>query len=185
MRNSPPMANASANSQSPSCIHARLPQRHQAIFAAFVPRERPQLAFFTPCCKKITQRNINFLLRELPSRRWLDAAVLRICVLFYCLKRAFNWSAAAIRLPRDYGNRLSVGIYLFAIVKSCALARPRRPNHSRAGLVSGEPDCQQEAAILPRRTAHGSVRLRQASAPVPSSGILLRAAPPARRAVCD
>jgi hypothetical protein len=33
MRNSPPVANASANYQSPRCIHARLPLRHQANFA--------------------------------------------------------------------------------------------------------------------------------------------------------
>jgi hypothetical protein len=62
-----------------------------------------------------------------------------------------------------------------------------RMGQRRAGLLlrqSPERGCQQEVAILPRRTAHGSVRLRQAPAPVPSNGIALRATPPVRRAVC-
>jgi len=126
-RNSPPSGQRVGDSQPPNSIHARLPLRHQANFAAFVPRERPQLAFFTPCCKKITQRNINFLSGELPFCRWLDATVLRICDRFYWLKRAFTCPRPRFDCRGPAGTG-SASQYRFAIVRSCALAWAKRPS---------------------------------------------------------
>ena len=148
-RNSPPSGQRVGDSQPPNSIHARLPLRHQANFAAFVPRERPQLAFFTPCCKKITQRKINFLSGELPFCRWLDATVLRICDRFYWLKRAFNCPRPRFDCRGACRNRLSVSIS----VCNCEILRARLGEETKPWWFRSQPPRGGVCGLEGRMTA--------------------------------
>lgn len=148
-RNSPPSGQRVGDSQPPNSIHARLPLRHQANFAAFVPRERPKLAFFKPCCKKITQRNINFLSGELPFCRWLDATVLRICDRFYWLKRAFTCPRPRFDCRGACRNRLSVSIS----VCNCEILRARLGEETKPWWFRSQPPRGGVCGLEGRMTA--------------------------------
>ena len=157
-RNSPPSDPRVGDPQSPSCIHARLPLRHQANFAALLPRAAI-IGFFYAMLQKDHATEYQLPLGELPSRRWLDATVLRICDLFYWLKCAFNCPRPRLDCRGDVRTG-SAPEYRFAIVKACTLARAKRPSlgsfelqppgrgvrglegrmTAAPGWVSGEPD---------------------------------------------
>ena len=128
------------------------------------------IGFFYAMLQKDHATEYHSPLRKSPSRRWLDAKVLRISDLFY-------WAEAPVR-GRDFdcrglqkpAQRLNIGLRL----GNLALARPRRPNDSRARMVSGEPDssCRyglsgdankrpQFCRAGPRTDPFGSARLRR------------------------